>query len=227
MEQALLSLAVASGALIITHFLLSHPLRAATVAKLGDNGFRIFYSIVAFIFSAWMIWAYIEIGPGAPPLWNGSGLVLQLIASVLTLLASILLVGSFIGNPALPIPDTEARGYAAQGIHGIFYVTRHPMLWSFALWGAAHILVSPTPRQIIFSGVFIGLSLFGAHMQDRKKAMLMGDAWKSWQAQTSYWPKLGGLAKAGTTPWIGGIILWLVATWAHKWGIGIDVGIWN
>jgi len=71
------------------------------------------------------------------------------------------------------------------------------------------------------------LALVASHLQDRKKEALMGAAWTGWEARTSYWPKLGGLAKAGLFPWIGGLVLWLVGSWAHISIIGMAAGIWR
>ena len=225
MDHAMTSLIAASLAFVGLHFALSHPLRAPLVRMLGELGFRGLYSLVALGCFVWMIMAFRAVGPGGVPLWDGMGSVMWAIATVITLIASVLLIGSFIRNPALP--DPKAAAHAAQRVHGVFHVTRHPMMWSFTLWALAHILVSPTPRQIVLAGAIIFLALVGSHMQDRKKAVLMGNAWAGWRAQTSYWPRLGGLAQAGAVPWIGGIALWLVATYGHIHANGMDAGLWR
>ena len=225
MVDPLASLVAASVTFLGTHFALSHPLRAPLVRRLGTAGFQGLYSLVALASFAWVIVAFRQVGPGGTPLWNGQSDALWLAASLLTLLASVLLVGSFFGNPALPSPG--AKALAAKGVHGVFHVTRHPMMWSFALWALAHILVSPTPRSIVLAKAIALLALLGAHLQDRKKQTLMHEAWAGWEAQTSYWPRPGGLAKAGAVPWLGGIVLWLGATWAHIGLAYVPAGIWR
>lgn len=224
MDHALSSLISASAAFVGTHFALSHPLRARLVERLGAAGFQIVYSLVAFATLGWMIMAFRAVPPTAP-LWQGFASGPWIIATLLMLLASVLLVGSFIGNPAMPAPGAAAL--AAKGPHGVFHVTRHPMMWSFALWSVSHVLVSPTPRVIVLSIAVAVLALVGSHMQDRKKEVLMGAAWQGWEARTSYWPRLGALGKAGLVPWIGGIALWLGASWAHGWLIAIPAGVWR
>ena len=224
MDHALTSLIAASITFVGTHFVLSHPLRAPLVRALGAGAFQAIYSVVALASFAWIVLAFRAVSPAAP-LWNGLGDVLWIVASVLTLLASVLLIGSFFGNPALPAPG--AKELATKPVHGVFHVTRHPMMWSFALWAASHALVSPTPRSLVLTGAIGFLALVGAHMQDRKKEELMGAAWQGWEAQTSYWPKLGGLAKAGVVPWLGGLVLWLGATWAHQSANGMIAGLWR
>ncbi len=224
MDTALASLIAAATAFVGSHFALSHPLRAPLVRMTGEKAFPALYSLVAFATFGWLVMAFRAFPPAAP-LWNGFAVGPWLIATLLMLLASVLLVGSFSGNPAMPAPNAAAM--AARGPHGVFHTTRHPMMWSFALWSAAHALVSPTPRVLVLSLAIAVLALVGSHMQDRKKQVLMGAAWQGWEAQTSYWPKLGALGKAGAVPWLGGIALWLAATWAHGWLIAIPAGVWR
>jgi uncharacterized membrane protein len=224
MEPALVQLIAAATAFVGTHFALSHPLRAPLVKAVGSAGFQGVYSLVALATLGWMVWAFRAVSPAAP-LWDGMGGAPWIAATLLMLVASVLLVGSFIGNPAMPAPNAAAM--AAKGPHGVFHTTRHPMMWSFALWSVAHVLVSPTPRVIVLSLAVAVLALVGSHLQDRKKAVLMGEAWQGWSAQTNFGPRLGQLAWAGGVPWIGGIALWLLASWAHNPLIGMVAGIWR
>lgn len=225
MNPALLSLIAASLAFVGLHFALSHPLRKAIVVRIGEGGFRILYSLAALAAFVWMILAFRAVGPGETPLWNGMGEVPWIIATVVMLIASVMLVGSFIRNPALP--DPRGPRYAAETAHGVFYITRHPMMWAFTLWALVHVMLSPTPRQFILAGSIAFLALVGAHMQDRKKQALMGPAWIGWELRTSYWPRIGGLAQAGGFAWIGGLMLWLAACYGHIHANGIPVGIWR
>lgn len=225
MAPSLLSLIAASTAFVGMHFALSHPLRAPLVQLAGEKGFSALYSLVALSTFVWMVLAFRAVGPGGTPLWDAMGPVPWAVATVIMLVASVLLGGSFIRNPAFPAPG--AAKLAAQEPHGVFRVTRHPMMWSFALWACAHILLRPTPRQIALAGAIAILALVGSHLQDRKKEAQMGDAWAGWEAKTSYWPRFGALAKAGTAEWIGGILGWLAVTWAHIHAAGVPAGIWR
>lgn len=47
-----------SLAFVGTHVLLSHPLRASVIKMLGEKGFLLFYSLVAFATLGWMVVAY-------------------------------------------------------------------------------------------------------------------------------------------------------------------------
>ena len=211
-----------------THFAMSHPLRRPLVVRLGEGGFTGLYSLVSFITLGVTIWAYVAT-PVTEPAWPvGDGL--WGVSTALMLIASILLLGSLIRNPALPGAAKQAATAQARGVYGI---TRHPMLCSFAIWGASHILVLPIAKNIILSGAIIFLSLVGAVAQDWKKAQLDPQGWSAWQSRTSYLPfaaiaqgraRFGGF---GLHAILGGIVVWLVATWAHIPLAGWPAGIWR
>jgi uncharacterized membrane protein len=227
-----MSLLIATCVLFVgSHLALSHPLRDGLATRLGERGFQIVYSIVAIATFIMLVQAWRGMPP-EPPLWAvGDGL--WIVASVIVLFASVLFMGSLIGNPALAAPGAAA---AAQGApRGVFAITRHPMMWGFALWAIAHVMVVPTPAQIVLSGTIVFLALVGSAGQDGKKARLMGDAWRHWAARTSFVPFARQIV--GAAPWgdtiprphalFGGIVLWLAATWGHG-ALGYMVaGIWR
>lgn len=224
MDHALTSLIAASVAFVGTHFAMSHPLRATMVRVLGEGGFAGVYSLVSAACMAWMYFAFKEVTPTAP-LWGEFGDPVWIVATLLTLLAMILFAGSLIGNPALPAPGAEKAARAEPA--GVFKVTRHPMMWGFSLWALSHIIAAPTPRTLVVALAVLVLALVGAHMQDRKKAVLMGEAWAEWSSKTSYWPRWGKLPTVGLFPLLGGIALWLAVSWAHIPLGGWEAGIWR
>ena len=101
MESALASLSAASIAFVGGHFVLSHPLRPGLVRALGERGFLGLYTLVALATFAWMVMAFLS-APFEPRLWGGFDDLPWAIASVLTLVALTLFLGSLKGNPALP-----------------------------------------------------------------------------------------------------------------------------
>ena len=216
----MLNLTLALTAFVGTHFLMSHPLRAPMASRLGTAGFQIVYSLVSFATLGWAVYAFRE-APLGMPLWSaGNGL--NILATAIMFVASVLLAGSFIGNPALPQPG--AATLALQKPAGVFAITRHPMMWSFAFWSLAHVLVSPRPAVLILSGFIALLAIGGAAGQDIKKAKLMGDSWNGWVSRTSFIPKP---AWPGRTALIGGTLIWLAATWAHPLLGAPTAGIWT
>lgn len=205
-----------SIAFVGTHFLMSHPLRGPMVRAMGEKEFQGVYSLVSLILFGLMIYFYRIIGR-EPPLWD-AGQAGWIAGTILMWLGSILFVGSFVKNPALP----GAKG-PRGGPHGVFTITRHPMMWGFALWAAVHLTVVAMPKAIVFDGAILVLALFGAAGQDRKKAAHMGEAWHEWTAQTAFIPFSRGAGNPGAVALIGGTLLFLIATWAHP----MPAGIWR
>jgi len=218
---------VMAGAFVGSHFLLSHPLRAPLVRALGERAFQALYSAVAFVTLGATVWAY-RAAPVTPPLWPvGDGL--WALATAAMLPAAILLLGSLIGNPALPGATTAATAEP----RGVYAITRHPMMWAFAIWGVCHILVYPVAKNIVVAGAIVVLALVGAALQDRKKAALDPQGWTAWQRRTSYLPfaaiaqgraAFGGFRAHALA---GGLVVWLGATWAHIPLAGWAAGIWR
>lgn len=212
------SLALATLAFVGSHLAMSHPLRPTLVARLGERAFLGIYSLISFVTLGWMIFAWRATIPEAP-LWLAPAWWWPL-ASGLMLLASVLLVGSLIGNPAFPNPGAGPRDIPPP--RGVFAITRHPMNTSFVLWALVHISLSGSSRNLIVAGGILLLALLGTLGQDRKKEHQLGDVWRDWQRRTSILP-FAALAN-GTLRWrnafpggvalIGGTLLWaLVTSW--------------
>ena len=195
------------------HFLLSHPLRAPLVRRMGEGPFRLLYSVIAAVTFGSMIYFYNVIGR-EPQIWAVSE-AYWLGGTLLMWLGAILFVGSFVGNPALP----GARRPAGPP-RGVFAITRHPMMWGFALWGIVHLMVVATAKALVFDSAIIFLALVGAAMQDRKKRALMGETWHEWSAQTAFVPFTRGIASPGLFAFVGGTVLLLLATWLHPMPTG-------
>ena len=219
----LVSLAAACIALVGTHFALSHPLRAPLAAKIGEGAFMGLYSLVAAACMVWIVMAF----RAAPPadLGRATGEVGWIISTVLTLPALVLFLGSLSKNPALPNPD--AAQIVSREPTGVFAVTRHPMMWGFALWALGHLVLWWSWRTAIVASAILILALVGARLQDRKKEVLMGRAWADWEAKTSYWPRWGRLPSAGITLWVFASAVWLLVTWLHLSAGSAPAGVWR
>ena len=44
---------------------------------------------------------------------------------------------------------------------GVFAITRHPMMWGFALWAIVHVMVVATPKALVLDGAILFLALVG------------------------------------------------------------------
>jgi uncharacterized membrane protein len=219
----LVSLAAASIALLGTHFALSHPLRAPLVKAVGEGPFLDLYSLVAAACMVWMVFAF-RASPAAD-LGGATGEIGWIASTVLTLPALVLFLGSLWKNPALPNPGAAAT--VTREPTGVFAVTRHPMMWGFALWALSHLVLWWSWRTVIVSSTILLLALIGAHLQDRKKRALLGAAWTEWEAKTSYLPRWRRLLAAGAALWLVAVATWLLATWLHISAGGTPAGIWR
>jgi uncharacterized membrane protein len=216
---AIVSLALATLAFVGTHLAMSHPLRTRLVQALGDQWFAALYSAIAFVTLGWMILSYRAADDGYL-LWLAPDWARPVAAGIM-LLACILLVGSFFGNPAFPRPG--ARRKAARAATGIFAVTRHPMNMAFVLWALVHIALWGALPNLIVAGGILVLALLGSIGQDHKKLNVVGEPWRVWMERTSFVPfgaLLSGRAKwsALREAWpalLLGLLLWLAATWLH------------
>ena len=219
MEQ----LALALVAFVGGHELLSHPLRKPIVAKIGNKGFEGLYSIVALGTFAWVVFAF----RAAPleVLWVAPSWVWTL-SSLVMLGAAILFAGAFLApNPSLNITgDVLTKSPMPVGV---MRITRHPMLWSFALWAAVHAAVAGTSAVLLLTAGIAFLSLFGARMQDGKKAAQLGSRWVAFEAASPFIPFGRGLAWPGWKATFGGLVIFLAATWLHPRLGAPVVGIWE
>lgn len=217
--MALASLALATLAFVGTHLIMSHPLRVRFVQNLGEKGFTLAYTLVSFLTLGWMILAYRSVNSSAP-LWAAPDWWWHA-ASVVMLVASILLIGSFIRNPAFPHPGAKPRNIPSP--RGVFAITRHPMNWSFMLWALVHISLWGSWRNLIVAVGILILAFAGSIGQDRKKRALIGKSWSDWEARTSFIP-FAALVH-GRASWraaapslvslLGGFVFWLAITSFH------------
>lgn len=202
------------------HLLLSHPLRAPIVGVAGAGGFMGIYSVVALGSLIWAVnlWRAVP----ADRLWEAPD-ALRWAGVVLMLLASIL----FVGSVAAPNPAMAGPAAIGSGPRGVQRITRHPMMWAFALWGIVHIALSADSRTIALAGGITILALAGSALQDGKKRS-QDAKYGEHMARTSFFPFAGQLT--GRLPWagpglvagLGGVVLWVILLGAHPHVIGVS-----
>jgi uncharacterized membrane protein len=217
-------LALASGAFVGSHLLMSHPLRSGLVRTLGERGFALAYTAISIALLYLMTRWYGDAADQAPAhLWD-LGTAGFIVATLLMWLGSVLFVGSLRRNPAFPRPGRPVT--RIEEARGVFAITRHPMMWGFALWALVHAMVVPSVASLIVSAAIGGLALVGAAGQDAKKERLIGDPWRDWNARTSFVPFGRGFDLPDNFALIGGTLLWLAATYAHG-ALGYrPAGVW-
>lgn len=194
-------------------------LRDLLVTRLGDTGFRGVFSLLSLLSLALLIWTWSLVW--STPLWYAPDWLRWLLAVVM--LPAFLL---FVAAVAQPNP-TAAGGdqVMARPPRSIIRVTRHPMLWSFTLWAAVHIIGNGDSAATVFFGTFLATSLIGMPSIDGKLARRDPATWHTLAASTSIVP-FAAIAQ-GRNRFVPREIGWLtpliaVAAWAallhlHPW----------
>ena len=175
-------LVLAAIAFLATHYIASTPLRGALVATLG-KAYLALYSLLAAVTLGWMIWAFYH----APFINFWYAVALRPVPLVVMPFALVFVVcalttpnPTLVGQERLIKSDAPARG--------ILRITRHPLMWGFALWAASHIVARGDAAAVIFFGTFLVLALTGTWLIDRRKAATLGDGWRRFAAVTSNVP---------------------------------------
>lgn len=161
--------------------LASGLMRARLVASLGANGFRIFYSILSVL--ALVLLARASGAADPVPIWTAPAW-LRLVLALIMVPAFLFFTAGLLRNPT----GIAGEGLAAQPVRGIQRITRHPMLWSFALWALVHVLGNGDLASVIFFGTFAISALIGMPSIDRKLAARDPEAAAKLQAVTSILP---------------------------------------
>ena len=206
----------AEFAFVFTAFLLSHAipasggLKATLIGVLGRRGYLIAYSLLSLALFWWLIVAsgrapFVEFWPQAQ--WQ------RWLANIV-MPASVALAVFGVGAPN-PFAFGGAKGFdpARPGIAGI---TRHPLMWSFALWAGAHLLVNGDLAHVIFFGTMQIFALAGIWVAERRARRQLGSDWGRMVAQTSVlpgWAILSGRWRPAALPSWRRLLL-AIAIWA-------------
>ncbi len=219
-------LAIAGLVFLAIHIVPATPLRRTAVSSVGEGVYMGVFSLLSLAVIFLWVRAF-NSTPYDTPLWSYPVWWPYLKALIL-LFAAVLFVGGLSSpNPTLPQAGKllERPDVAA----GIFAITRHPLMWSFGLWGIAHLISQPDWRGVWFFGLFAATAIGGALLQERRKAATYGASWDRFAAKTSFIPFLAvlqGRAKLslGEIGWwriAVAILLWAVILHLHQSLFGV------
>ena len=175
-------LIVASLAFLATHYVASTPLRGVLVKTMG-KAYLGAYTLIAFATLGWMIWAFYH----APFVNLWYAVALRPVPLVVMPFALIFIVCA-LGTPNPTLVGKEGLLKAKEPARGILRITRHPLMWGFALWALSHIVARGDAAAVVFFGTFAVLAVSGAWLIDRRKALAHGEEWRRFAAVTSNVP---------------------------------------
>jgi uncharacterized membrane protein len=156
-------------------------IRTRLVGKIGEVGFRIAYAVTSVIAIMMLVQAWEA--AVAIPLWSAPAW-LRLILAAAMLPAFLFFAAGLLRNPTA----VGGEALAGQQARGIQRITRHPMLWSFALWALVHVIGNGDLASLIFFGTFAISAFLGMPSIDRKLAARNPAAAAELRAETSIIP---------------------------------------
>lgn len=174
----------------LTVFLVSHRvpampgLRSWLVARLGERWYRAIYGLVSVIALAWVISAALRAPVVVlwwPQPWHA-------VVALVAMPFALALIGAAALTPN-PLSVSLRSGTFEPAAPGIVAVTRHPMLWGFALWAFAHLLANGDLVSVILFGGLGAFALLGMPLLDRRTRDRLGaDEWQRLAAETAITP---------------------------------------
>jgi len=219
-------LAIAGLVFLGIHLVPATSLRRAVVGAIGEGPYMGLFSLGSLI----VIWLWVRAFNATVPdeaLWAFPAWWTW-IKAVVMLGAAILFVGG-LSSPNPTLPRGGALLERPDVAQGIFAVTRHPLMWSFGLWGIAHLISQPNSRGLWFFGLFALTAIGGAVLQERRKEETYGASWDRFAAKTSFIPMLAvlqGRARLSISDigwWRIGVavLLWAAMLGLHPWLFGV------
>jgi uncharacterized membrane protein len=202
--------------------------RDLLVARLGDWPFRGLFSVLSIAALIFLVLAW-SMAP-TEPLWFTPGWLRWIL--VVAMLPAFLL---FVASVSQPNPTMIGPAGATAGApRGITRVTRHPMLWSFAIWAAVHIIGNGDSASIVFFGAFLVVALAGMPSIDAKLARRDPATWQALAAATSVLP-FAAIAErrnrfvprefGWVTP-VAGVVAWVALLLLHPVLFGVAPVEW-
>ena len=202
-------------------FFLSHTLpvrpnvKSRITARIGALGFTLAYSAVSIAILTWIISAagrapYVELWPWAP--WQNH------VPLVAMALACVIIAMGF-GQPNPLSFGGWGNGRFDPENPGIIGWVRHPLLAGLLIWAAAHLLPNGDLAHVIVFGLFLGFSLLGRKIIDRRMRRILGGA--EWQKLSATRREIR-FTKRGISRIAIGLLAYLAILYSHQWFIGVS-----
>lgn len=226
MVGTLWHLAVATAVFVAVHAVSGTPLRMQAVAAMGERVWTGVFSLVSLLLFAWMIWAYGE----APTvvLWQSTVWTRWIPLLVMPVAFVLLIAGYATPNPTAVMSERVLA--SSEPAQGVLKVTRHPLMWSIALWALSHIPANGDAASLILMGSVALLALAGMRTIDAKVRRRDPEGWARLAAVTSAIPFVA-LAQGrcrltlGEIGWVrigAGLVLYALFLYLHSRVIGVS-----
>lgn len=215
---------IAFAAFMAAHVIPMQPrLKSGLIAVLGRGGYIAAFSALSLGLLWWLLMAsgrapYVEIWPQAE--W-------QRWLANLAVPAAVLLTTLAIGAPNPFSFGGKAQGFDPQR-PGIIGLTRHPLMWAFALWAGAHLLANGDLAHVILFGLLFLFALTGIWAAEGRARRNLPE-FARLAAHSSVWPGAalldGRWRPRGPLPWLRlglGVLIWAALLHLHPPLIGVS-----
>ena len=199
-------------------------IRDRAIAALGQNGYRVAFSIATVVGLAWLVMAYNRapyvVTWGMLEWWKPFAIILMLPASLLVV------IGLTTPNPTAVAQENRL----AQPPQGIVRITRHPFLTGVGLWALVHLIGDGDVASLVFFAVWAVVALAGTVSIDKKRRRLFGAVWEPCAAQTSIVPFAAIAAgrnrfrpdEIGAWRWGAAVVVYVLMLVGHADVIGVS-----
>ncbi len=165
--------------------------RERAIARLGEGPWKGIYSLLSAIGFVLIVWGFADARATAPWLWTPLPGARH--ATILLMLISMVLLAAYLFK----------QSHITAAIH-------HPMIWSVAVFGVAHLIANGSAADAVLFGAFLvwaAADLVSSYARDRRNGVVYPEP--NWNAT------IGAI--------VVGLALWAVlAFWLHFWLFGVS-----
>ena len=164
--------------------------RERAIARLGEGPWKGVYSLLSAIGFVLIVWGFAQARYSAPELWTPIPGARHL--TITLMLVSMVLLAAYLFK----------QSHITALVH-------HPMVWSVAIFGLAHLIANGSAADAVLFGAFLvwaGADLVSSYARDRRDGVVYPEP--KWSAT------VGAI--------VVGLIFWAVlAFWLHYWLFGV------
>jgi uncharacterized membrane protein len=165
--------------------------RDKAIARIGEGPWKGLYSLVSAIGFVLIVWGFAQARFGAPALWAPPPGARHV--AILLMLVSMLLLAGYLFK----------QSHIAVAVH-------HPMVWSVAVFGLAHLIANGSAADVVLFGAFFIWALadlMSSYARDRRNSVVY--------PEPNWGVTIGAI--------ILGLALWaVIAFWLHFWLFGVS-----
>jgi uncharacterized membrane protein len=164
--------------------------REKAIARLGEGPWKGIYSLLSAIGFVLIVWGLSQARFAAPTLWTPFPGARH--ATIFLMLIAMLLLAAYLFE----------QSHITAAVH-------HPMVWSVAVFGLAHLIANGSAADAVLFGAFLiwaAADLVSSYARDRRDGVVYPEP--KWSAT------IGAI--------VLGIVLWaVIAFWLHLWLFGV------